>query len=210
MDASLDPERLLFAYAAGIFPMADEGGTLHWLAPDPRAIIELDRFRVSRSLRTRLRRGTFTVTVNRSFAVVVAACADRTEGTWISPDIVEAYSTLHRHGFAHSVETWRADRLVGGLYGVALGGAFFGESMFHRETDASKVAMVHLVERMRQGRFELLDVQFMTEHLRSLGAVEVPRVVYERRLHRAVRLRRSFTDAPGAKPPKSEDEPPDA
>jgi leucyl/phenylalanyl-tRNA--protein transferase len=198
MRSPLAPERLLAAYAAGIFPMADEGGRIHWLAPDPRAIIELGAFKSSRSMRSARRRSLFTITIDRAFAEVIEACADRPEGTWISPDIRDAYCELHRLGFAHSVETWKEDQLAGGLYGVAIGGAFFGESMFHRVTDASKVALMVLVERMRERGFTLLDVQFMTEHLRQFGAVEIPRAEYERRLREAVQRPCSFVDGPGA------------
>jgi len=198
MRSPLAPERLLAAYAAGIFPMADEGGRIHWLAPDPRAIIELDAFKPSRSMRSARRRGVVTITIDGAFAEVIEACADRPEGTWISPDIHDAYCELHRLGFAHSVETWKEDRLAGGLYGVAIGGAFFGESMFHRVTDASKVALMVLVERMRERGFTLLDVQFLTEHLRQFGAVKIPRAEYERRLREAVQRPCSFVDAPGA------------
>jgi leucyl/phenylalanyl-tRNA--protein transferase len=197
MDTELTPELLLNAYANGIFPMADDEGTLHWLMPDPRAIIELDAFRTTRSLRAVVRRGTFEVAINRSFAEVIEACGDRAEGTWISPQIKAAYCRLHEMGFAHSVETWREGTLVGGLYGVALGGAFFGESMFHRERDASKAALVHLVGRMRQRGFTLLDVQFVTEHLRQFGAIEIPRGEYERRLTRAIRLDATFVREAG-------------
>lgn len=189
----LQPSALLSAYAAGIFPMADEDGVINWFAPPQRAIIELDGLVVSRSLRSAVRRGVFTVTFNGAFSEVMRACAEREEGTWISREIITAYTLLHRHGFAHSVEAWQGDRLVGGLYGVALGGAFFGESMFHRETDASKIALVHLVDRMRERGFVLLDVQFMTDHLRSLGAREIPRKEYERRLAEAVDLECSLS-----------------
>jgi len=194
MRHDLSPEKLLAGYAIGIFPMADDAGRMHWLAPDPRAVIELDGFRVSRSLRAVVRRGLFTVTVNRAFDEVIDRCADRREGTWISLDIKRGYRALHRLGFAHSVETWREGVLAGGLYGVSLGAAFFGESMFHRVTDASKVALVHLVERLRRRRFILLDIQFMTEHLQRFGAVEIPKAEYERRLRHAVRLQRRFDD----------------
>jgi len=187
----------LAAYAAGIFPMGDEGGKVHWLAPDPRTILDLDTFRASRSLRSICRRRSFTVTLNRAFTDVIKACADRAEGTWITPEIYQAYTGLHQLGYAHSVEAWKEDSLAGGLYGVAIGGAFFGESMFHRVTDASKVALVFLVNRLRERGFALLDVQFMTEHLRQFGAVEIPRVDYERRLQDAVRQPRTFVDQPG-------------
>lgn len=192
--AELSPDRLLLAYQVGIFPMADDEGEIRWFAPDPRAIIPLDGFRVSRSLRTAVRRGIYEVHVNRAFDEVMAACARREEGTWISDDIRIAYGALHRLGFAHSVESWKDGRLVGGLYGVAVGGAFFGESMFHRATDASKVALVHLVERLRRRGFVLLDIQFMTEHLSQFGAVEIPRSEYERRLRGAIQLARTFVE----------------
>ncbi len=188
----LQPDALLSAYASGIFPMGDDRGEIRWYAPDPRAIIELDGLVVSRSLRTAVRRGVYRVTFNRAFGKVMRACADREDGTWISAEIVAAYTLLHRYGFAHSVEAWEGDALVGGLYGVSLGGAFFGESMFHRATDASKVALVHLVRRMQERGFVLLDVQFMTDHLRSLGATEVPRAEYEQRLGAAIELNCAF------------------
>lgn len=197
MRSNLAPERLLGAYAGGIFPMGDETGRVHWLAPDPRAILDLDHFIVSRSLRSICRRGEYDITINAAFLEVLHACADRREGTWITREIVEAYSRLHALGYAHSVETWSDGELAGGLYGVALGGAFFGESMFHRRTDASKVALVALVEWMRRRGFELLDIQFMTDHLRQFGAIEIPRAIYERRLHAATALPCKFVDGPG-------------
>ena len=200
MRPDLAPETLLAAYVIGIFPMADDGDEVHWLSPDPRAIIELDAFKISRSLRVARQRRVFEVTINRAFPGVIEACADRTEGTWISEEIHKAYCELHRLGFAHSVEAWRDGRLAGGLYGVAIGGAFFGESMFHRVSDASKVALVHLVERMRRRGFVLLDVQFMSEHLRQFGAVEIPRTEYERRLRQALSLSCALVDAPGEDP----------
>lgn len=190
--ADLSPDRLLLAYQVGIFPMADDDGEIRWFAPDPRAIIPLDEFIVSRSLRAAVRRGAYEVCVNRAFDDVIVACAARDEGTWISDDIRLAYGALHRLGFAHSVEAWKDGELVGGLYGVAIGGAFFGESMFHRATDASKVALVHLVERMRERGYALLDTQFMTEHLRQFGTTEIPRAEYEKRLRKAIQLKCSF------------------
>jgi len=198
MRSPLAPERLLAAYAAGIFPMADELGKVHWLAPDPRAVIPVEGFKTSRSLRSARRGGAFTLTINRAFVEVIEACAERADGTWISQDIHDAYCRLHQLGFAHSVEAWMGDQLAGGLYGVAIGGAFFGESMFHRVTDASKVALVVLVERMRERGFTLLDVQFMTDHLRQFGVVEIPRIEYETRLREATQLPCSFVDHPGA------------
>lgn len=196
MHAELAPDRLLAGYSVGIFPMAGEDGELHWLAPDPRAIIELGGFRTTRSLRMAVRHGVFELTVNRSFEEILHGCARRSEGTWISAEIHEAYATLHRMGFAHSVEVWQDGALAGGLYGVSIGGAFFGESMFYRVTNASKVAMVHLVERLRAHGFSLLDVQFMTDHLRRFGAIEIPRLDYETRLAQAVRQSCSFANLP--------------
>ncbi len=206
MNPALVPHRLLAAYAAGIFPMADEAGAIHWLAPDPRAVINLSAFKPSRSLRSVLRKGVFTLTINRAFTDMIEACADREEGTWISRGLQGIYVQLHRMGFAHSVEAWKGNYLAGGLYGVSLGGAFFGESMFHRITDASKVALVMLVERMRDRGFTLLDVQFLTNHLRRFGAVEISRLDYEARLREALRLPCSFVDGPGEitlEPPQS-------
>lgn len=190
----LQPPHLLSAYAAGIFPMALPDDELGWFAPDPRAIIPLDGFRVTRSLRQVYRRAAFDLTVDRRFEAVIAACAQRRAGTWISPGIVEAYTELHRRGFAHSVESWSGGELAGGLYGVALRGVFCGESMFHRKTDASKVALVYLVERLRARGYRLLDVQFMTDHLRRFGAIEIARGEYEKRLSRALEAEVSFVD----------------
>jgi leucyl/phenylalanyl-tRNA--protein transferase len=177
--SNLDPRLLLQGYASGIFPMADSrhAAGLYWVEPRSRAIIPLDRFHVSRSLRKTIRSGRFTVTHDRDFAGVIAACADREE-TWINDELEHAMLTLHRSGHAHSVEVWSDGQLVGGLYGVKLGRAFFGESMFSRMTDASKVALAWLVARLRVGNFTLLDCQFMTEHLASLGAVSVSRETY--------------------------------
>lgn len=175
----LDPRLLLHGYATGIFPMADsrDAEELFWVEPRNRAIIPLDGFHLSRSLRRTLRSGRFTVTHDRDFAAVIAACADREE-TWINAELERAMLALHGSGHAHSVEVWEEDRLVGGLYGVKLGRAFFGESMFSRATDASKVALAWLVARLKVGNFALLDCQFMTEHLASLGAVTIPRETY--------------------------------
>jgi len=186
---TLTPEDVLLAYRHGIFPMADErSGEVLWFRPDPRAIIPLDGFRVSRSLARTLRRGLFEIHLNTDFEGVMRGCADRPEGTWISERFIEVYGALHRAGQAHSVEAWREGRLVGGVYGLALGGAFMAESMFHRETDASKVALAALVGRLRERRFVLLDVQYVTPHLESLGAVEITRREYERRLEEALGL----------------------
>jgi leucyl/phenylalanyl-tRNA--protein transferase len=190
---TLTPEGIELAYRHGIFPMADErSGEVLWFAPDPRAVIPLDGFHVSRSLARTLRRGRFEVRVDTAFETVMRGCADRPEGSWISERFVEVYGALHRAGKAHSVEAWRDRRLVGGVYGLALGGAFMAESMFHRETDASKVALAALVGRLSERGFTVLDVQYMTPHLESLGAVEITRREYERRLERALALDRTF------------------
>ncbi len=175
----LDPRILLQGYATGIFPMADsrDAQDLFWVEPRNRAIIPLHKFHVSRSLRRTIRSGRFTVSRDRDFAGVIAACAERKE-TWINAEIERAMLALHGSGHAHSIEVWQDHSLVGGLYGVKLGRAFFGESMFSRMTDASKVALAWLVARLKAGNFTLLDCQFMTEHLASLGAVSVPREAY--------------------------------
>jgi leucyl/phenylalanyl-tRNA---protein transferase len=175
----LDPRLLLQGYAAGIFPMADsrEASELFWVEPRSRAIIPLDLFHLSRSLRRALRSGNFSVTMDRDFAAVIGACADREE-TWINADIERAMLTLNASGHAHSIEVWHGGKLVGGLYGVKLGRAFFGESMFSRMTDASKVALAWLVARMKTGGYTLLDCQFMTPHLATLGATTVTRKAY--------------------------------
>ena len=175
----LDPRLLLQGYAAGIFPMADSrrASELFWVEPRARAVIPLDSFHLSKSLRRTIRSGKFTVTIDRDFPAVIEACADREE-TWINGDIERAMLALHGTGHAHSVEVWHEGELVGGLYGVKLGRAFFGESMFSRMTDASKVALAWLVARMKAGGFTLLDCQFMTSHLASLGAVSISRKAY--------------------------------
>jgi len=177
--ARLDPRLLLQGYASGVFPMADsrDAEDLFWVEPRQRAIIPVDGFHVSRSLRRTLRSGRFTATLDRDFAGVIAGCADREE-TWINGPIERAMLALHGSGFAHSVEVWSEGDLVGGVYGVKLGRAFFGESMFSRRTDASKVALAWLVARLKAGNFTLLDCQFMTAHLASLGAVSVSRKDY--------------------------------
>ncbi len=199
MTRELSTNHLLAAYANRIFPMADEAG-IFWLAPEPRCIIPLSGFVTSRSLRARCRRCEYTITVNHAFPEVIAACADRTEGTWISQEILDAYKRLHRIGFAHSVEAWHGEELAGGLYGVSMGGAFFGESMFHRTTDASKVSLVLLVQRMIERKMVLLDVQFMTDHLRRFGAIEISRKEYERKLYEAIRIEVRFADQNDPKP----------
>ncbi len=189
---TIDPVLLLQAYAIGVFPMSDdrEAQDIYWVEPKKRAILPLDGFRLSRSLAKTIRRDRFTVRANSDFAGVVALCAESAPdrpSTWINHSIEAAYQHLHRLGFAHSIECWEGDVLVGGLYGVSLGRAFFGESMFSRRTDASKVALAWLVARLRSGGFTLLDCQFMTGHLESLGAVEVRQAQYLLQLGAAIR-----------------------
>jgi leucyl/phenylalanyl-tRNA--protein transferase len=172
--------------------MAFEDGEIGWFSPDPRGVLPLDRFRVSRRLERLVRQQRFEITVDRRFEAVMRACADRPDGTWISETIIESYLALHRLGLAHSVEAWEEERLAGGLYGVHLGGAFFGESMFHRVADASKVVLVALVDRLVRRGFSLLDVQWVTPHLERFGAVEVSRDAYLAQLERALELDRAF------------------
>jgi leucyl/phenylalanyl-tRNA--protein transferase len=189
----LTPEVLVAAYASGIFPM-DVDGELCWFSPDPRTIIPLDSFHASKTLMQTYRQGRFEMRIDTAFEAVMRGCGHRDEGTWISEEIVEAYCQLHELGAAHSVETWRNGELAGGLYGVALGGAFFGESMFSRQRDASKVALVALVQRMRERGFTLLDVQFTTEHLARFGAIEIPREEYLARLATSLQAHVHFVD----------------
>ncbi|MGF1630062.1 MAG: leucyl/phenylalanyl-tRNA--protein transferase [Kiloniellaceae bacterium] len=187
----LTPDLLLRAYAIGIFPMAESrvDPELHWIDPDMRGILPLDTFRLPRKLRAKLRRGVFDVRCNFAFQEVIRGCAEPAENrpdTWINPVIEQLYNDLFDMGFAHSVECWRNDELVGGLYGVSLGAAFFGESMFSRATDASKIALAQLVLRLRKGGFQLLDTQFTTPHLSRFGVTEIPREDYRRMLTKAV------------------------
>ncbi len=173
--------------------MALEDGEIGWFSPNPRGIMPLESFRIHSRLARVMRQGKFEIAIDRGFEAVMRACADRAEdGTWISEEIIESYVTLHRMGFAHSVETWRDGHLAGGLYGVHLGAAFFGESMFHRVTDASKVALAALVDRLTRQGFQLLDVQWVTPHLAQFGAVAVPRREYLSRLARALANDRAF------------------
>ena len=187
----IDLDLLLQAYANGIFPMSDarDDPDTFWIEPEFRAIMPLDGFRLSKSLAKTIRQDRFVVTTNTAFAQVIATCAesqaDRRD-TWINPDIEDAFCRLHAQGLAHSIECWLDGRVVGGLYGLALGRAFFGESMFSRETDASKVALAWLVARLKFGAFELLDCQFMTDHLASLGAVEMTQAAYLKLLEAAL------------------------
>jgi leucyl/phenylalanyl-tRNA--protein transferase len=190
----LTPQLLLSAYSQGIFPMAHEDG-VYWYDPDPRAILPLDGLHVSRSLARTIKQNKFEIRVDTAFTAVMQACAapapDREE-TWISDEIIHAYTNLHNLRFAHSVEAWFAGKLVGGLYGVAVRGLFAGESMFSRQTDASKVALVYLVNRLRERGFLLLDVQFMTDHLQRLGVVEIPQAAYKRQLAQAMQVQTQF------------------
>ena len=191
--AVIDPALLVRAYREGIFPMALEDGDIGWFSPDPRGILPLDAVHVPARLARVMRSGRFEVAVDRAFEAVMRACAERPEeGTWISEEIIESYLALHRLGMAHSVEAWSAGALVGGLYGVHLGGAFFGESMFHRVTDASKVALMALVDRLQRRGFLLLDIQWVTPHLQQFGAREIPRADYLIRLRRALAKDCSF------------------
>jgi leucyl/phenylalanyl-tRNA--protein transferase len=201
--AMLAPQNLVNAYASGIFPMVERGRCM-WFAPDPRGLMPLDeRFHISRRLERTIRSGRFVCTVNRSFERVMECCADRPEGTWISPEVKLAYARLHELGLCHSVEAWPSDDQgrpiaddgspadknalpAGGLYGVALGGTFFAESMFHRLRDAGKVAVAHLVQRLRVGGYLLCDVQWTTENLRRFGAFDLPRADYEKLLGQAL------------------------
>ncbi len=194
---AFDADTVLAAYRSGFFPMAESRtGPIAWYSPDPRAIIPLDTFNVPRSLRRQLSRTDVTCTVNGAFERVIRACAERgpDSATWISEDIIGVYTDLHRSGIAHSIETWRQGLLIGGLYGVALGGAFFGESMFSRESDASKFALVHLVRRLQSLGFLLLDTQIMNDHVRQFGAVELPRDSYLDLLSRAISLPMKFVE----------------
>ena len=188
MFLSFTPAGVEFAYRRGVFPMYNHWTEeIEWYRPDPRTIIPLESFHISRSLEKTLRQGVFEVRFNTDFEGVMRGCADREEGTWISEEFIELYGALHRQGKAHSVEVLLKDRLVGGTYGLALGSAFMAESMFHYETDASKVALASLVARLKSRNFMLLDVQYLTPHLASFGATEIPFRDYYDRLRRALR-----------------------
>lgn len=193
----LDPQLLLRAYAAGVFPMADarDADEVFWVEPRKRGVLPLDAFHLPRSLAKLLRQERFELTADRAFEDVIRACAEPAPGrpdTWINEAILDGYTRLHRLGFAHSLECWRDGRLAGGLYGVKLGGAFFGESMFTRVRDASKIALAHLIARLRVGGFRLLDTQFLTDHLARFGAVEVPRSAYRSSLDSALSVEADF------------------
>ncbi|MCB1882782.1 MAG: leucyl/phenylalanyl-tRNA--protein transferase [Geminicoccaceae bacterium] len=194
----LTPDLLLRAYAAGLFPMAEDrrSPVIQWIDPARRGIIPLDGgFHVPRRLKRTVAQAPFRIEASTHFPQVIAACAEPVPGrerTWLNDELIDLYTRLWRMGFAHSVEAWAGESLVGGLYGLAIGGAFFGESMFNRATDASKVALVHLVERLRQGGFRLLDAQFVNDHLVQFGIVEIDRADYHRRLKAALRIGARF------------------
>lgn len=187
MHNRLTPEMLLYGYQIGAFPMAEdrESDVVQWFAPDPRAILPLNDFHVSKTLAKLVRQNKFEIATDRDFEGVMHACAERKE-TWISDEIIQSYVALYKMGYAHTIECWRAGQMVGGLYGVAIGGAFFGESMFHRERDASKVALVHLVRCLNENGYVLLDTQFTTSHLEKFGVKEISRSDYEKRLEAAL------------------------
>jgi leucyl/phenylalanyl-tRNA--protein transferase len=191
---TIDPQFLCTAYCNGYFPMADsKTGEINWYSPDPRTIFDLNEFHVPRSLTLTLKKKDFEVCINKRFEEVMRACAEREE-TWISETIIQSYIQLHQLGLAHSVETWKNDKLVGGLYGVAIRGAFFGESMFSRLRNGSKIALVNLVKRMKERGFTLLDTQYLTPHLEKFGAREIPRSEYMKRLENSLTITCSFTD----------------
>jgi leucyl/phenylalanyl-tRNA--protein transferase len=187
----IDPELLLQGYRLGVFPMAMEDDSIQWFSPDPRAILPLEDFHVPHALRRLVRKRVFGTTIDNAFSKVIEACARR-EDTWINLEIIESYMRLNQLGCAHSVEAWKEGTLAGGLYGVAVGGVFFGESMFHHVTDASKIALVALVEHLRARKFALLDTQWLTPHLQQFGGIEISREHYLRLLRRAVELPREF------------------
>ena len=200
---TLTPDLLLYAYASGLFPMADDrhDPTIHWIDPENRGMIPLDRFHVPRRLSRVIRQGRFEIRTDTAFAQVIRCCAESRPNrprTWLNDQLIDLYCDLHDLHYAHSVECWREDQLVGGVYGVSLGGAFFGESMFSTERDASKVALTALVDRLNQGGYRLLDTQFLTDHLSQFGAVEIPRAAYHRRLHDALKVQAVFYSDGGA------------
>lgn len=200
-DLPITPDLVLRAYAVGVFPMARSrhDPNLEWFDPVKRGVLPLDGFHLPRSLRKVVRQGRFEVSVDRDFRAVMEACAEEVperDSTWISDRIIDLYTALHRQGHAHSVETRFEGRLVGGLYGISQGAAFFGESMFSRMTDASKVALVHLVARLRTGGFQLLDCQFQTDHLARFGTIEITRLAYRRALDAALQIQADFSAEP--------------
>ena len=203
----LTPELIIRAYQAGIFPMAEDAGSedLFWVSPQQRGILPLDSFHVSRSLRKLLRTHPYTIRTDTDFDAVIEGCATagpERDSTWINPTIRRLYGELFARGACHTVEIWDGDELAGGLYGLSIGAAFFGESMFRRRTGASKIALAHLIERLRAGGYRLCDTQFVTDHLRSFGGTEIPREEYELRLAEALGYKGDFNawDTPGARP----------
>ena len=197
----ITPELLLEAYRHGLFPMAEDrhDSRLHWIEPEVRGILPLDDVHIPKRLARKVRADVFKVRINTGFADVIEGCATPAPGrwtTWINDDIIDLYDQLHEMGKVHSVEVWRDSQLVGGLYGVAIGAAFFGESMFSRESDASKIALVHLIARLRQGRYRLLDTQFVTKHLSRFGAIDMPRELYRARLSDALAHEGDFYSLP--------------
>ena len=194
MSPEITPQLMLKAYARGIFPMAEsrDDPELFWVDPKLRGILPLDGFHISRSLARRMLAGGFEVTFDRDFSGVVEACADRDE-TWINDTIFDLYAQLHQMGYAHSIEVWVKGKLIGGVYGITLGAAFFGESMFSRASDGSKIALAYLVDHLRRTGFELFDTQFITPHLQSLGGIEIERADYHERLESALQHNADFT-----------------
>lgn len=190
----IEPDILLQGYRLGMFPMAMDDGAIEWFSPNPRGILPLDQFHIPHDLARARRKGNFEMRFDTAFAEVMRRCAARPD-TWINLEIIESYVRLHELGYAHSVEAWDNGQLAGGLYGVAIGAAFFGESMFHEVTDASKIALLALVERLRARRYLLLDTQWLTPHLQRFGGIEIPRQEYMHLLKQAVDLPRTFTDA---------------
>lgn len=189
---TIEPDFLLMAYCSGYFPMAEpKSGEIQWHSPDPRAIFDLKEFHIPRSLSLTVKKKQLALQINKEFEAVMRRCAEREE-TWISEEVVQSYLKLYRLGFAHSVECWRGRKLVGGLYGVSIAGAFFGESMFSIERDASKVALVYLVHRLKERGFELLDTQFLTPHVARFGAKDIPRKEYLERLEKALKKKCVF------------------
>lgn len=194
--SAISTDDLLNGYINGIFPMAEADGTIYWYSPNPRAIIPIDTYKPSKSLRPVINKKHFDIRINTDFEGVMRGCSlprASEPGTWISEEIIESYTALHRLGYAHSVEAWREDRLVGGLYGVSINGVFFGESMFTLESNASKVAFHYLMEILRHNRFILLDTQFMNDNVLRYGAIEIPRNEYLDLLEKALKTKRRFT-----------------
>ncbi len=189
----LDPVVVINAYAQGVFPMADAWGKISWYAPDPRAILEHDDLHVTRTLHATIRKGIYQIRMDTAFEMVMRSCGGREE-TWINAEFIKTYTDLHYVGFAHSVEAWRAGQLVGGLYGITLGAAFMGESMFSHASDASKVCLVALVEHLKARGYTLHDTQFLTPHLATLGVTEISRRTYEKRLRAALRQPCTWSD----------------